>query len=112
MVDDERLSNEYMDMFFREHFNVVCAESIKEAMVILNSENIDCVITDYYLPDGTGAMLLETIKNGMPKIKRLMVTGSVISDVEDIIHKETIDKIFGKPVDMDNLLDVLNKILH
>jgi two-component system, chemotaxis family, chemotaxis protein CheY len=55
----------------RKGYDTICVANSKEAMLILNeqSKEIDLVLTDYNMPDGTGYELLKKIKSNPATVK-------------------------------------------
>ena len=53
------------------------AENVSQAVkfIQLHSDEIDLILLDYYLPDGTGMDVLKTSKLTCPKVKVLLVSG-------------------------------------
>ncbi|GGH05531.1 response regulator [Sphingobacterium alkalisoli] len=64
LIEDQELQSDFIKNSFAEHkINVIQAFSLSSAWEKLNQEsNIDCIILDMQLPDGTGIELLERIK--------------------------------------------------
>ncbi|TJZ61206.1 response regulator [Sphingobacterium olei] len=65
LIEDQELQSDFIKNSFAEHdINVIQAYSLNSAWEKLNQEsNIDCIILDMQLPDGTGIELLERIKD-------------------------------------------------
>lgn len=65
LIEDQELQSDFIKNSFAEHkINVIQAFSLSSAWEKLNQEpNIDCIILDMQLPDGTGIELLERIKD-------------------------------------------------
>jgi CheY-like chemotaxis protein len=56
--------------------DVVCCETIQEALDALSKKAFDCVILDYYLPDGDGGSMLDKMGELGCDVPVLVVTGS------------------------------------
>ncbi len=108
VIDDEHQNLTAFKGRFRKDANILTASNKKEALDIVNNNNIDIVFCDYKM--GTkisGADILKEIVNLYPNIKRVIVTGYYDSvarkefkekaNTEDVIHKPySFDEIFSR----------------
>ena len=100
-VDDEPdfadLTATYLE---REHsaLEVTTATSANEALDRLQSEQIDCIVSDFDMPGMTGIELLEEVRLDNPKLPFILFTGkgsedvaseAVSAGVTDYLQKET-----------------------
>ncbi len=107
VIDDERdfvfLMENYLNKLGFK--NISKAYSCKEAEEKLNSENIEIVITDWTLPDGSGIELIEKLRR-LEKFKKLpilVVTGrDSIDDIIDLNNHQVKDHII-KPFPLTEL---------
>ena len=61
IVDDSLTINKVLNNTLKKYFTTFCAFTLKEAREILEEENIDYVMLDINLPDGTGYELVEEL---------------------------------------------------
>ncbi|TBL74551.1 response regulator [Paenibacillus thalictri] len=54
---------------------VAAVRSAKEALAIMQKDNIDLVLTDIYMPEMSGLELAKRIKSDFPFVKTLILTG-------------------------------------
>jgi DNA-binding response OmpR family regulator len=74
-VEDERRILENNRKFFSDNgFNVLTAESLKEARAHLAAYEPDAIVLDIMLPDGLGLELLKELREGGSKIPVIMLT--------------------------------------
>jgi len=84
----------------REHeqFDVVTATSVSEARERLDTAAIDCVVSDYDMPDETGLEFLKTVRETYPDLPFVLYTGkgseeiasdAISAGVTDYLQKET-----------------------
>lgn len=67
---------------------VLTAGTTKEAMDIIASESVAVVISDFELPDGNGAVLLATVRDLNPRIRRIALTGcDDVVELRRIAHR-------------------------
>jgi two-component system response regulator PhcR len=104
-VDDEPMSNKYISFYFSRFYSIQTAESVDDAMAIIdeNKGDFDIVITDYFMPNKTGLNLLEIIKMKYPKIKRVLHTGYLDQKLSIYIDNKTIEYVFEKGISFPDL---------
>ncbi len=100
-VDDEPDLAAVVAQFLNDHaedMSATMATDGEEALKILASEDIDCVISDYRMPEMDGLELLETIRSTEPELPFILFTGqggedvagrAVRAGVSDYIPKRT-----------------------
>jgi response regulator RpfG family c-di-GMP phosphodiesterase len=97
-VDDEVHNLNSFKAGFRRLFNVFTAESALEGRKILETENIQVIITDQRMPVMTGIEFLESIIPDFPDPIRILLTGYAdINAVIDAINKGQVYKYIQKP---------------
>jgi len=97
-VDDEVHNLNSFKAGFRRLFNVFTAESAAEGRKILESENIQVIITDQRMPVMTGIEFLESVIPDFPDPIRILLTGYAdINAVIDAINKGQVYKYIQKP---------------
>lgn len=97
-VDDEVHNLNSFKAGFRRLFNVFVAESAAEGRKILETENIQVIITDQRMPVMTGIEFLESIIPDFPDPIRILLTGYAdINAVIDAINKGQVYKYIQKP---------------
>jgi DNA-binding NtrC family response regulator len=87
VVDDDPASVEAtVEALKREGYDLFSASGGREALKILNAENVDVVITDIKMPDLSGIDLLKYIHHNNPYTQVIILTGygTVDSAVEAI----------------------------
>ena len=62
------------------HLKLAVARTVREALDRLAAGDVDLVLSDYRLPDGTGLDLLEAIKGREIELPVVLVTGSGDAD--------------------------------
>ncbi|PTT00633.1 two-component system response regulator, partial [Pedobacter sp. HMWF019] len=89
---------------FRRLFNVFTAESAEEGLKVLQSEDIQVIITDQRMPVMTGIEFLESIIPDYPDPIRILLTGYAdINAVIDAINKGQVYRYIQKPWMEDDL---------
>ncbi|HOV75772.1 MAG TPA: hybrid sensor histidine kinase/response regulator [Candidatus Hydrogenedentes bacterium] len=75
VVDDENGPRQALRMLLKEEYEVFLASDVASALVILERESIDLVITDIRMPRQSGVDLLRIIKEQHPEIQVIILTG-------------------------------------
>jgi len=112
VIDDEepirRLLNKELATPTRE---VLTAENGEEAMTLLRSNSVDVVIMDLRLPDVQGFDLLIEVKDSVPHIEVVMITGHGDIDIAVQAKKLGACDFIRKPFNLDQL-DLLVEKAH
>jgi len=97
-VDDEENNLISFKATFRLKYHVLLAHSGDEAIKILESKNIEIIITDQRMPNMTGIEFLEKILIKYPDPMRILLTGySDLNAVIDAVNKGKIYHYLAKP---------------
>ena len=108
--DDKELREELRDCL--DDYQVVMASSGEEALDILKRPNeIDLVILDVMMPGASGTDVLKDIKQIAPEVVVIMLTGHSSKDVAIEALKGNADDYLEKPVDIDELKEIIENHL-
>ena len=92
----------------KDIIKLALAESATEALEIINSQQIDVVITDHMMPSISGADLLERLKIEQPQIGRILITGcNDINIVIEAINRCEVFRFLTKPWVKDDLIQTI-----
>jgi diguanylate cyclase (GGDEF)-like protein len=105
-VDDEADILDSIERTLRRRFDVIKAESLKEAEHIMEqNKNITVVISDYILGDAKGIQVLNYAASIIPQASRVLLSGQIdLKAIEDAINSAKFHKFILKPWDNDELL--------
>jgi len=107
IVDDDEIIREVLSHgFLRFDFKVFTAENATDAWIIFNSEHIDFVVTDIWMPGLNGMDLSRRIKIKSPFTKIALMTGGETEGVQELIDDGTVDHFFWKPFDIQNICNI------
>ncbi len=112
-VDDEAsVLNVIRDTLFQNDFDIVTASSAKEGIEIIESEQIDMVISDIRMPEMDGMEFLELVKKKWPSIIRVFLSGYVDeSTALQALTNGLVSTYFPKPWDTTELRDEIIRML-
>jgi DNA-binding NtrC family response regulator len=107
LVDDETYLLSAMVRAFRKfpHWRTVTACGGNAALALLNTQLIDVVVSDMRMPIMDGKELLERIGRQYPKVRRIMLTGSIRGDLAMSTYS-----ILAKPCSIESLVALLDKV--
>lgn len=100
-VDDEQsILNAIKRVFRRCEHKVLTATSVSEALQLIHSKPISVLVSDYSMPDQTGAEFLETAKKIRPDMIRIVLSGNGDQDAAiQSINRGAASRFLTKPWD-------------
>jgi PAS domain S-box-containing protein len=113
-VDDEVSVLHALKREFRKYdFEIITAESGKEALSLMQDQEVSVIVSDFNMPAMDGIELLETVKNKYPKTVRLLLTGQANEEVViNAINTGSIYKFISKPWEHEQLLEIINESMQ
>lgn len=90
------------------------AENVAQALEYLNqhSKEVDLILLDYFLPDGTGMDVLKEAKQRFPDIKVLLVSGEDNNPELDAMIRAGLNGFVSKDVTPQGLATVITSIFE
>ncbi len=108
LVDDNRDLLHFLERLMAEAgWKLLTAESASEARKIVNEQRPNAALLDYMLPDGNGVELGMQLRQSVPRIQVIMMTGSVLPPEEEATCEEYDFPVLRKPFLAS---DVMNQI--
>ncbi|MBV1873403.1 MAG: ABC transporter substrate-binding protein [Gammaproteobacteria bacterium] len=113
LVDDEHvLLSLNSEILISHDFNVICAESAREALVALEHNNIDILISDIIMPEMDGYQLAALVKEKYPLVKIQLLSGFSNDRNINMADKSLQKNILFKPFSSQALLDRIYKLIE
>ena len=113
VVDDERSMQEFLEIFFRsEGYDAVTAGDLQSALLMLENDDFDVVITDIQMPGGTGLDLLSSVQRLAPDTVVIMMTAYASTETAIAAMKEGAWDYVTKPFKVDEIRMVVEKALE
>jgi two-component system response regulator PilR (NtrC family) len=113
VVDDERSMQEFLEIFFRsEGFDAVTASDVESALLQLESDEFDVVITDIQMPGGSGLELLTAAQRIAPETVVIMMTAFASTETAIAAMKQGAYDYITKPFKVDEIRVVVEKALE
>ena len=112
VVDDERSVTDSLHLILTDAgFEVVTADSVARATAIINTTELDLVITDLRLPDGNGIDVLTHVKSESPDTEVILMTAHGSVDITIDAIKRGAYYYIEKPYTPDRLLGAVDQAL-
>jgi Response regulator containing CheY-like receiver, AAA-type ATPase, and DNA-binding domains len=110
--DDETIRTTMKAILQDEGYNVDLAGTGKEAIQKTTEKNYNVALLDIRLPDMEGVELLRLLKDGVPRTRKIMVTGyPSMQNAISALNKNA-DAYLLKPVDVEKLLATVKQQLE
>jgi two-component system nitrogen regulation response regulator NtrX len=109
--DDETIRTTMKAILQDEGYQVDLAGTGKEAIQKTTEKNYNVALLDIRLPDMEGVELLKLLKDGVPRTRKIMVTGyPSMQNAISALNKNA-DAYLLKPVDVEKLLATVKQQL-
>jgi two-component system probable response regulator PhcQ len=114
LVDDEPNVLEALKRaLHREPYEVLCATSGPDALMILHSHAVDVVISDQEMPGMRGTEFLSMVRQRFPNTVRFVLTGKATLDVAmKAINDGAVSRFFIKPCNLCDLMTTIRQSLQ
>jgi DNA-binding response OmpR family regulator len=110
VVDDEKSIREALSKVLRvENYEVLLAETGKDAVEIYGSGRIDLLLLDLNLPGGNGWATLGWLAKINPLLPVIIITGR--ANQREVAEKSGADALMEKPLDVPLLLQTIRELL-
>lgn len=112
LVDDDESTRLICRRFFRRHGEIEILEAVngEEALAVLASTRVDCVLSDYRMGVVTGLDVLERALDAQPHARRILMSGFA----DPFLHRAAderakVHEFFEKPVSMPDFETLLER---
>src|SRR4051794_14000453 len=110
VVDDEGDVVASVKDLLRLDYRVLGATRAADGLAMLDTEQVDVVMTDQRMPEMTGVELLERVREKQPDAMRLLFTGYAdVRAVVDAINRGNVYRYITKPWDPDELMAIIRE---
>jgi CheY-like chemotaxis protein/putative methionine-R-sulfoxide reductase with GAF domain len=108
VVDDEKtllmiMTGRFED--YKDRFNVFTAGNGKEAVKVLESKEIDLVVTDLKMPEMDGIELIAYMSNKFPAVPTIAVSAYCTPEIQNKLKGLGALRVMDKPVNLDLLAE-------
>jgi two-component system response regulator PilR (NtrC family) len=113
VVDDERSMQEFLEILFRrDGYEVAAAGDVATALVALESDDYDLMITDIQMPGRSGLDLLRAAREASPDTVVIVITAFSTTETAITAMKEGAYDYITKPFQVDEIRLVVGKALE
>ena len=108
IIDDEKTLLEVFTAALSPHFEVMTAQSTREAEFILHKTAFKVVIADHLMPGGNGMSFLVRAREEFPHMQRILVTGYMKPEMlMRSVNEAALFRYLLKPVELDELIQIV-----
>ena len=113
LAEDEKAQRELLQGFLeREGYDVQAVVNGKEALQRLKEDLFDLALLDHKMPELDGLQTLREIRRDYPDLPAVMMTAYGTVETAVTCMKEGAIDYLTKPIDLDELLLILQKVLE
>jgi response regulator RpfG family c-di-GMP phosphodiesterase len=113
-VDDEKeILSSIRRQFRKESFDIITCNSGKEALSLLEENEIQVIVSDERMPVMSGLELMKEVKKLYPETIRVILSGYVDSEtIIDAINKGEIFRFVSKPWKYADITNIIKEALN
>jgi DNA-binding NtrC family response regulator len=113
IVDDESANLRALERLFRQHYDVLIANSGAEALDLLAQHDVALIITDQRMPGMTGIELLKKTLTVRPRMVRIILTGYTdVAALVEAINCGDVYRYVTKPWSNEDLRVTVQRALE
>ncbi len=113
IVDDEQSYRQLLRLVFEtDGHNIRTAMNGREALLMLEEEGSDVIISDVKMPDMDGIELLHAVRESLPDIGFVLMTAFATVDTAREAFKLGADDFIQKPFDVEELKVIVKKAIE
>ena len=104
LIDNDKHIRDSLSLFFRnEQMRFLIFKSAAEGFNALKFQEIDVVISDYFLPDMDGVSFLKKVKECNPAAARVLMATIISDELKAESNQAGIDFFLEKPLTISSL---------
>ncbi|MCR4317556.1 MAG: response regulator [Planctomycetes bacterium] len=111
--DDQTICEQWAEFLAKMGYDAVVAMNGAEAVYAVNegADEIDAVILDLNLPDGSGAKIAKLIAAVAPQIPIVVISGFLDTTTQKELDQAKVVQTLSKPVKMSDFLSVIRRAI-
>ena len=113
VVDDEPALLELTtEILSQQGYTVIVAQSVSQALALLESETVDVMLSDIIMPEMDGYQLAAIVQEKYPSVKIQLASGLTDSSDSDMKNSDLYRNLLKKPYDSQTLLERIRTLLE
>lgn len=110
--DDINMTHTLVDILTLKEYSPLEANSVAQALEIINQQKIDCVLSDVRMSHMDGVALYEILERERPDLPVILMTAYATDEIVDRGQKSGIIGVFEKPLNIPFILEILSVLSH
>jgi DNA-binding NtrC family response regulator len=111
VIDNDKYVRESLSTFFDSgKLRFLIFKSASEGLNSLKYQDIDLVISDYFLPDMDGLTFLKKAAIQKPEIARVLMATIITDELKEEISMAGVDAFLEKPLSVESLDHIISEI--
>lgn len=111
LVDDDPAVARSLARLLASHHQVRTCDGAAPALDALGEHDVDVVVSDFDMPDRTGAWLLREVARRYPTTGRVLVSGGDVPGVEGLLDEGVVHAFVAKRRAVAELASVIEALL-
>lgn len=113
--DDQRMRDATRAMLEEEGHFVIEAKEGAEALRLLQTERIDVIVCDMFMPGQDGIQTIQALRRDFPQLKIIAVSGGGYSGAIDVLRMARLigaTEVLSKPYSRGALFEAINRVMR
>lgn len=112
LVEDDPWIQNGLKMFFRHAgCDLIGFETAAPALEMLGKEQVDIIITDYWLPDIDGLTLFKRVRDHQPEVRCILITAYPSDTIREEATRLGIHQFISKPLTIQKIEAALGSLI-
>ena len=110
VIEDNAELSAYLGQALKaEGYDVLSARNGKEALAVLDGQQVNAVLTDLFMPEMDGIETIAALKRRLPQARIIAMSGRPGVDYLAVARELGVARTLRKPFGMDELLGALRE---
>lgn len=108
VIEDNAGLRDYLRLALRsEGYEVLTARNGKEALAVIDGQDLNAVVTDLFMPEMDGIETITALRRKLPGVKVVAMSGRPGVDYLTVARELGVTHTLRKPFEIDQLLAAL-----